>query len=475
MTPKLDFLNQGFGEEPILVNIPHNGVTAFVGVFGGIMSLSFLGPAGPVIVGAWALNNILYNERSKGAKGIAVEAMPVATLPEAIPPDAPPDHIADDSNMVSPAPAQPRSRVREWLEAVHLLAEQPTPAPTWSENPNLPEPKPATEDPQRRAQVEALVRGLERSVAKPGLSRDEIISRLSAEAPALLRLVKAPPIRLVGHQRTGKSTFARNLILLRMVSFPGHKATWATPNREEDNPVPALFNPVGTTQSGAKDYAGIQALWEFVQGQINQGQSIDSSVVWDEFGGYDQFPNPDLLASSLRSQLREATKHNYYPVLIAHGDQAAFYPGIKGLFLTLRESTVKVETLGREVDDFGTMAPTGRVRITWLDGAVDEVQWPEWLTTETLLAALPEGTAVPNAPAIHPDLYARAVDWVTGLEAESIVDAVLAATSAWVAWGHRNGHLPNRKADTIMPLLKQLEADGHIRPIGDKGRTWLKA
>lgn len=465
MTPKLDFLNQGFGEEPILVNIPHNGVTAFVGVFGGIMSLSFLGPAGPFLVGAWAYNNIRYNERKK-AKA-APSLPPVVEVPA-----QPADHIADVNNMVPPAPAQPRSRVREWLEAVHLLAEQPTPAPTWSENPNLPEPKPATEDPQRRAQVEALVRGLERSVAKPGLSRDEIISRLSQEAPALLRLVKAPPIRLVGHQRTGKSTFAQRLALLRMAVLDGHNAQWATPHREADNPVPAVFNPVGTTPNGSKDYPAIESLWTEIQGQIDRGQSLSLTVVWDEFGGYDAFRNGDLLGASLRSQLREATKHGYHPILIAHGDQAAFYPGIKGLFLTLRESTIKVETLGREVDDFGTMAPTGQVRITWLDGTTDLVDWPDWLTTELLLSSLP--TPCP-APGVHPDLYARAVDWVQALEPESIVDAVLAATSAWVAWGHRNGHLPNRKADTIMPLLKQLESDGHIRPIGDKGRTWLKA
>ncbi len=225
--------------------------------------------------------------------------------------------------------------------------------------------------------------------------REELITRLKAEAPELLRLVKAPPIRLVGLQRTGKSTFAQRLTLLRMVLLPGHSAAWATPHREQDNPVPPLLSPVGYTATGAKDYASIEALWVNTQERIDQGETVNLTAVWDEFGGYDAFQDVELLKGSLRSLLREATKHGYHPILIAHGDQASFYPGVANILSTIKLSTVKVETIGAVADDFGTMAPTGRAVITWLDGSTSEVTWPAWLTQEHLLGILQAPPAPP--------------------------------------------------------------------------------
>jgi hypothetical protein len=241
--------------------------------------------------------------------------------------------------------------------------------------------------------------------------REELIARLKAEAPELLRLVKAPPIRLVGLQRTGKSTFAQRLTLLRMVLLPGHSAAWATPHKEADNPVPSILAPVGYTATGAKDYPSIEALWVNTQARIDQGEQVNQTVVWDEFGGYDSFQDVELLKGSLRSLLREATKHQYYPILIAHGDQASFYPGVANILSTIKLSTVKVETHGQPADDFGTMAPTGRAMITWLDGSTSEVTWPTWLTADYLLAILQAPPAPPAmAPVVAPVADNSAVD-----------------------------------------------------------------
>jgi hypothetical protein len=237
--------------------------------------------------------------------------------------------------------------------------------------------------------------------------REDLITRLKAECPELLRLVKAPPIRLVGLQKTGKSTFAQRLTLLRMVLLPGHSAAWATPHREADNPVPAILNPTGYTSTGAKDYPSIEALWVNTQDRIDQGETVNLTAVWDEFGGYDQFQDQELLKGSLRSLLREASKHQYYPILIAHGDQASFYPGVANILTTVRNSTVKVETIGAVADDFGTMAPTGKATITWLDGSISEVTWPAWLTADYLLAIL---QAPPAPPAMAPVADNSAVD-----------------------------------------------------------------
>lgn len=217
----------------------------------------------------------------------------------------------------------------------------------------------------------------------------ELQQRLASECPSLLLLVKAPPIRLVGSQRSGKSTFARKLALLRAICLPGHQVAWATPHREADNPVPPAFNPFGTTQQGAKHFPAIEAVWQATQAAINQGQQLNTTVVWDEFGSYDQFEDGDALGDSLRSLLMEATKHGYFPILIAHGDQASFYPGVKNILKTLHSGTVKVETIGEAANAFGEIKPTGEVEVTWLDGSKVKFKVPDWLTTDLLLKLLP--------------------------------------------------------------------------------------
>ncbi|MBD2019926.1 hypothetical protein H6F43_06960 [Leptolyngbya sp. FACHB-36] len=141
----------------------------------------------------------------------------------------------------------------------------------------------------------------------------ELCQRLYQECPELLKLVKAPPIRLVGLQRTGKSTFARKLALLRTVLNPGHSVAWATPHREADNPLPPQLNPFGHSDRG-KNMAVIEAAWSGVQAAIDKGQQLNLTAVWDEFGGYDQFEDKEALGTSLRSLLREASKHTYYPI-----------------------------------------------------------------------------------------------------------------------------------------------------------------
>ncbi|HIK14601.1 MAG TPA: hypothetical protein IGS53_04820 [Leptolyngbyaceae cyanobacterium M33_DOE_097] len=225
----------------------------------------------------------------------------------------------------------------------------------------------------------------------PG-DRTTLLNRLKEQCPELLKLVKSPPIRLVGLQRTGKSTFACKLALLRALLLEGHTTLWATPHREINNRVPEVLNPIGTTAEGAKDFAAIEAHWSTIQAQIDQGQPLNLTAVWDEFGDYDQFQNTDLLGSSLRSLLRESTKHGYFPVLVVHGDQASFLPGVKNILTTLQQSTIKVETIGEQANEFGEMKPTGWVQITWLDGTQSAFKTPEWLTVEYLLTLVRSNT-----------------------------------------------------------------------------------
>jgi len=231
--------------------------------------------------------------------------------------------------------------------------------------------------------IQALPESLTAAVSLPS---DGLKDRLKIDCPELLLLVKAPPIRLVGHQRTGKSSFARKLALIRLILLPGHKVTWCTPHLEKDDRLPVALNPVGFKPDKAKDMAAIEDCWAGTQEDIDAGKQLNQTVVWDEFGCYDTFKNPDALAQSLRSLLRESSKHGYYPILIAHGDQAAFYPGVKNILTTLKQGTVKVETVGEAADDFGTMRPTGKFRVYERDSEnFKELQLPAWLTEEYLL------------------------------------------------------------------------------------------
>lgn len=227
---------------------------------------------------------------------------------------------------------------------------------------------------------------------QPPQTVEELLQRLKAECPAFLKLVKAPPIRLVGAQRTGKSSFGRKLALLRAALLPGHTVAWATPHREQDNPVPPALHPFGVGADQGKDMRAIEAGWGLAQAAIDRGNQLNATIGWDEFGSYDEFQSKEVLGGNLKALLRDSTKHEYYPILVVHGDQASFYPGVKGIFTTVQQSTVKVETIGEQADDFGNMKPTGEVEITWLDGSQVRFKLPEWLTVDLLLKLQPENT-----------------------------------------------------------------------------------
>lgn len=254
----------------------------------------------------------------------------------------------------------------------------------------------------------------EEEEASDPTNAQELLARLRVECPELLKLVKSAPIRVVGMQRTGKSTFARKLALLRMVLIPGHKVGWSTPHFEEDNPVPPQLRPFGCNAKG-KDYRTIEKAWRSAQDAIDSGKRLNMTIVWDEFGGYDAgFTDIELLGASLLSMLRESSKHEYFPVFVAHGDQAAFYPGLKNFLGTFKSSTIKVEALGIEDEVFGTMRPSGDFEVTKLNETKVLFSLPEWLTVELLLDLLPnQESAIASAGIASPDAH-QAVERTSG-------------------------------------------------------------
>lgn len=222
-------------------------------------------------------------------------------------------------------------------------------------------------------------------------AKRELINRLKEECPALLRTVKSHPIRMVGKQRTGKSTMAKIVCLLRMVFLDDHQVIASTPHYEPGNPYPNVFKVVGITPTGMRDYDAIYREWRGLADRVYACRVNSNTTVWDEFGLFDQVMEEDEIKSVLTSCLRETMKFGEYPIFIVHGETAAFLPGSKGLVTVFLSGTVRVETIGELIEDedgLETIKPTGKFHITWLDGSQEEGQIPSWLTEKYLLDML---------------------------------------------------------------------------------------
>jgi len=236
-------------------------------------------------------------------------------------------------------------------------------------------------------------------------NKTELLDRLKVECSALLRLVKSQPIRAVGTQRTGKTTLVKKLALLRLLLLPGHKVIASTPHDEPENRYPSVFQVVGV-KGGKRDYPAIARAWEAMSTRIENGDRSSITTVWDEFGLFNKVMEEETLTSVLTSSLREATKHGEFPVFIVHGETQAFLPGSRGLVTVFLSSTVRVETIGELVtgaDGLDEMRPTGKFRVTWLDGNKEEGQIPKWLSEEFLISLLPDSVVTNNQPETYPE------------------------------------------------------------------------
>lgn len=226
-------------------------------------------------------------------------------------------------------------------------------------------------------------------------TKKDLIRRLKQECPGILRLVKSHPIRMVGKQRTGKSTMAKLICLLRMVLLEGHNVIASTPHYEPANPYPSVFNVVGITPDGRRDYPAIEKEWQGLADRVYACRINSITTVWDEFGLFDRVMDEEQITSVLKSCLRETKKFGEYPIFIVHGETAAFLPGSKGLVTVFLGGTVRVETLGELTEDedgLEEVCPTGKFTITWLDNSSENGQIPSWLTEKYLLELLGKPT-----------------------------------------------------------------------------------
>ncbi|NEP56799.1 MAG: hypothetical protein F6K31_07205 [Symploca sp. SIO2G7] len=286
------------------------------------------------------------------------------------------------------------------LEAIQA-AEQAIAEATGASAGALPHGNPGT--------VDEITNPTDKITGSPS-TKEELLKALRQECPALLGLVKSHPIRCVGVQRSGKTTMAKKLALLRMVLLPDHQVIASTPHYEPTNAYPDVFQIVGI-KNGKRDYPAIRTQWYGLAERVKDGTVSSITTIWDEFGLMDQVVEPEDLTKVLTSTLRETMKFGEYPVFIVHGETQAFLPGSKGLVKVFLSGTVRVETIGEKVideDGLETIKGTGKFKVKELDGSRAEGKIPEWMTEEFLLnlVGFKKGSAEPaerSAPNTEPE------------------------------------------------------------------------
>ncbi len=129
-------------------------------------------------------------------------------------------------------------------------------------------------------------------------TKQELLQALRQQCPALLGLVKSHPIRCVGVQRSGKTTFAKKLALLRLVLLPNHRVIASTPHYEPTNSYPDAFQIVGIN-NGKRDYPAIRKEWNGLAQRVEDGNVNSITTLWDEFGLMDRVVEEEVLTSCL--------------------------------------------------------------------------------------------------------------------------------------------------------------------------------
>jgi hypothetical protein len=364
----LEFEND-FGQSPI--GLGHfskdQGFIAVASLVGFFIGCAVTGNilAGVLVIVA-GLNDIGYASRK-----------PKTSTPD---PNAEEPAIDVEASVVEDNPKQTGQATR--LNAVEVEAE----TITVNDRSEVLTPPAATEEP--RLPINVLPQ-----------TRDELIEALERECPALLDLVESHPLRVVGVQRSGKTTLVKILTLLRMVLIPGHKVIAATPHYEPGNEYPDVFHVVGLTPNRKRDYPGVQREWNALASRIYESVKGNTTTVWDEFGVYGDILSEEELSSVLTSCLRESKKFGEYPIFVVHGETKMFIPGSNGLVGNFLHSTVRVEAIGEKVkgtNGLNTIRPTGKFKVRDLDKTQSSGKIPNWLTEKFLLELVGNNPLAPR-------------------------------------------------------------------------------
>ena len=211
----------------------------------------------------------------------------------------------------------------------------------------------------------------------------------------LLKLIGTTPLRVIGQQRSGKSTFVKSLCHLRTLFLESHTTEVWSPDdeaQESSGQWPSSFEVHGLT-NGKVDYRAIESRMRIMLTRIEKGdRSGKRTIIMDEFGSYGLNDIPhSLLKDLVQISMMRGAKMGELVILILHGHTAQFLGDVKGMQGMLEQYTTI--WLDREEDELGNARPGKTFRITGSEGE-KTIRRPQWLTAQYLEELFPELVAV---------------------------------------------------------------------------------
>ena len=204
-------------------------------------------------------------------------------------------------------------------------------------------------------------------------------------------LRNAPLLWVRGWQRSGKTTKAQTLHLLRQLENIDHPIVACSPHKVNgDSHWPKSFRVSGM----GNEWNIIRRELDTLRRSLEVGNLDPGSWLLDEFSGYAQEIEigEKYIQALLMSAVREFAKHKKHLTLITHGSTMAMTGGVKGLSQALLGNFTVIECSRKLID--GKPVPGERVQI--FGGGYPEVEanWPQWFDPEWLLENFPELQAI---------------------------------------------------------------------------------
>lgn len=222
-------------------------------------------------------------------------------------------------------------------------------------------------------------------------------------------LRNATPIRFTGWQRSGKSTKAQTLALLRQIDDRSHPVTVCTPHHA--TPGDRAWAESFTVTGAGNQWDKIKSTIDRLMLRLGEGNTAPYTTILDEFSGYAGKVAPDgYIQELMMSAVREMAKHNEFLILIAHGDTMAMNGNIKGLSQAMWGNFVTVQC-NRILRD-GKPYPSPKIQISGGGFPEASLSWPEWFDPEWLIQNFPElariqpkaiATPIPNLGVFQPE------------------------------------------------------------------------
>ena len=228
-------------------------------------------------------------------------------------------------------------------------------------------------------------------------------------AAVLLRLVSATPLRVIGPQRSGKTTFVKTLALLRMLYLEGHSVeAWSPDDETKDGGQwPQCFELYGL-KDGKPDYRSIAQRMTAMGARVDAGQRGNRTLVMDEFGSYGLSGiDHDLIKETVKVSMMRGAKNGELAVLILHGHTAEFLGQVTGLQGML--SGYRTIWLTTKEDKLGKASPGDTFKLTRGEEC-QTIPRPKWLTPDFLLGLFPELTPTAPVPTPAPPTATPAAD-----------------------------------------------------------------